>query len=374
MQTSKPARDPRVDVLRGASLIMILVDHMAPDWLNLITLHNFGFADAAEVFVLLAGFSSMAAYGRTFAEQGSMEGIRRIAVRCLRIYAVQLILLLLTLLVVQLWTTHYDIPAVAVAPILNGGAKPLRDAMTLRALPGYLDILPLYIVLLAMFPLLYVAMRRNIALTLATSAALWALVFANPGIDLPNTIDPDGKGWYFDPFSWQFLFAIGMALAVALRNSGGMLQRRWPLTLVAVAFLFVAFLQAGSWKDWGLPDFRLFDLAAPDKSHLSPVRILDILALSYLVLSSSAMMRLAKHRLMRPLEACGKHSLEIFALCTIFAMFGRLSFRTFGAGWPMQLAVNVVGIGITVAVAVLMERRAMARRRGAPARLQTIRT
>ncbi len=56
-------RDLRVDVLRGISLLMIFIDHIPDNSLGLVTIHNFGFSDAAEVFVLLAGFSSMLAYG-----------------------------------------------------------------------------------------------------------------------------------------------------------------------------------------------------------------------------------------------------------------------------------------------------------------------
>ena len=62
VSTSK--RDPRIDVLRGVALMMIFADHLPGNPLSLITLRNFGFSDAAEVFVLLAGFSSMLAYGR----------------------------------------------------------------------------------------------------------------------------------------------------------------------------------------------------------------------------------------------------------------------------------------------------------------------
>jgi OpgC protein len=46
-------RDPRIDVLRGMALLMIFVDHIPGNVLSLVTLHNFGFSDAAEVFVLL---------------------------------------------------------------------------------------------------------------------------------------------------------------------------------------------------------------------------------------------------------------------------------------------------------------------------------
>jgi hypothetical protein len=71
-------RDPRIDVLRGIALLMIFVDHIPGNTLGLVTLHNFGFADAAEVFVLLAGMSSMFAYGRVFERDGALGGLRRI--------------------------------------------------------------------------------------------------------------------------------------------------------------------------------------------------------------------------------------------------------------------------------------------------------
>src|ERR1700749_4083008 len=95
----QPRRDARVDVLRGVALLMIFIDHVPGNLLSLVTLRNFGFADAAELFVLLAGFASMAAYGRIFARDGIMPGLRRVLVRCLQLYLFQA-LLLVTLLVV----------------------------------------------------------------------------------------------------------------------------------------------------------------------------------------------------------------------------------------------------------------------------------
>src|SRR5713101_9939203 len=100
-------RDPRIDVLRGIALLMIFVDHIPGDTLSLVTLHNFGFSDAAEVFVLLAGFSSMLAYGRIFERDGARSGLRRIVLRLARLYLFQVGLLLATLGVVLMWTTHY---------------------------------------------------------------------------------------------------------------------------------------------------------------------------------------------------------------------------------------------------------------------------
>ncbi|WP_252724687.1 OpgC domain-containing protein, partial [Acinetobacter baumannii] len=57
------ARDPRVDVFRGLALLVIFIDHVAGNWLTRVTPSAMGLSDAAEYFVLLAGFSAAIAYG-----------------------------------------------------------------------------------------------------------------------------------------------------------------------------------------------------------------------------------------------------------------------------------------------------------------------
>src|SRR5690242_21228395 len=52
-------RDARVDLFRGYALLAIFIDHVTGSFLGLLTLHIYGFSDAAEIFVLLAGFASM---------------------------------------------------------------------------------------------------------------------------------------------------------------------------------------------------------------------------------------------------------------------------------------------------------------------------
>jgi hypothetical protein len=86
-----------VDALRGIALIMIFIDHLPGNPLSLVTLHSFGFCDAAELFVLLAGFSSMVAYGSSFDRDGMLIGLRRVFLRVLRLYLFQAALLLTVL-------------------------------------------------------------------------------------------------------------------------------------------------------------------------------------------------------------------------------------------------------------------------------------
>jgi hypothetical protein len=55
-------RDSRIDVLCGLSPLMIFANHALANVVHRIAMHNFGFADAAEIFGLSAGLSAIVAY------------------------------------------------------------------------------------------------------------------------------------------------------------------------------------------------------------------------------------------------------------------------------------------------------------------------
>lgn len=363
----KPGRDVRLDLMRGLALLMIFVDHIPHNVLSLFTLHNFGFCDAAELFVLIAGMSSMMAYGKVFQRDGTVGGLSRIARRLARLYVFQIGLLLSTLVVVYLWTTHYNLPSRIVRPFFDDPFAGILHGLALHAVPTYLDILPLYIALFAIFPLIYAGLRLSPAFTLAASAALWGAANLLPGLNVPNWM---GEHWYFNPAAWQFLFTIGAALAMLSAAYGGHLPRLKWLSWLCAAYLVFAFVQSAPWSDWNLPSLAPLAMAPPDKSNLALPRLLNILAIVYLALSSVTFRTIAGWRLFRPVDLCGRHSLEVFAIGCIAALFGRLSFRTFGAGPLLQVFVNAVGFIAMWSVAAYLESRkagAAARERQAAA-------
>lgn len=348
-------RDPRIDVVRGMALLMIFVDHIPGNALGWVTLRNFGFSDAAEIFVFLAGMSAMLAYGKAFERDGTLGGLHRVFRRWGRLYLFHVGLFLTTCLMVLLWTMHYHLQPTLVAPIINAPIIGLIRGLLLQALPSYLDILPLYLVLIAGFPLIYFGLRRNLWLALTASATLWLAANLNPNLNLPNWIN-HGR-WFFNPFAWQFLFTIGAAFALPLATDKRALQRISWVAWLCIAYLSFAFLEAAPWADWNLPDLRPITLAIPDKTLLAPLRLLDVLSLAYLLLSSDRLRVLAGRGFFRPFEICGRHSLEVFAVGCIAALLGRLFFRTYGAGIEAQIEINVVGIATMFMVGLWMEKR-----------------
>jgi hypothetical protein len=353
MSVSSPSkRDRRIDFLRGFALLTIFIDHVPGNFLDTLTLRNFGFSDAAELFVVLAGFSSMLAYGKQFERAGTGPALRKVALRCLRIYLFQVGMLILTLVLIRAWLSHFGMVAHGIAPLLYGGVRGLGHGLVLHALPSNLNILPLYIVLLALFPLLYLGMRRHVWLTLLISGAVWAAANFNRGLNLPNWMD--GQGWFFNPFAWQFLFAIGVAAAAYFAGPGRSVPyRRWAV-LLCWGYLGFALLAMAPWTNWGWT-WKPVDIPT-DKTSLAPLRLLNILAFMYVCMTSTRFAEFVQVRWLGFVELCGRHSLEVFATGTMLSLLGRLLFRTFGTPWEMQLLVNGAGFACMIGVALLLER------------------
>jgi len=362
---SPSTRDTRVDLLRGLSLLSIFVDHIPKNRLAEFTFHSFAFSDAGEIFVILAGFSATLAYGRVFERDGLRVGFARVFFRCLHIYGVQVLLLLLTLLFVAQWERLYGVQSIIVGPMLRDGWHGTMRGMVLAALPSYLDILPLYILLLGIFPLIRFGMTRSIPATLASSILLYGL--ANMlHWNLPNIVDPaDAAHWYFDPFTWQSIFVFGCWLAVASRNRLRILADPPPLLIAACwAYIVFAFVALDAWKLWPAPFGPDFPGMGPPfaifgnepKTFVTPWRLVNVLAITYLVLTSPGLMTVARSRLLGPAVACGRNSLNVFALGCILALFGRMIYKTYEVTAATEILVNVTGLGAMLMLGVALDR------------------
>ena len=80
--------------------------------------------------------------------------------------------------------------------------RTLIDGLLLQAKPLNLDVLQLFIVLMAFFPIVLFGMLRRPRLTLPHRLrCIWRRV----KFDWNLSSFPEGR-WYFNPFCWQLLF------------------------------------------------------------------------------------------------------------------------------------------------------------------------
>jgi hypothetical protein len=347
-------RDVRIDFFRGVALLFIFIDHIPRNFLAFFTLHNFGFSDAAEMFVGLAGYAAFFAYTKPFERKGLLAGLRKVGQRVREIYLSHLLVLAvcLSLLAVAAWifynplfTEHENLDALRTDP-----SGILLSALFLVYQPGYHDILPLYIILLAWFPILLWLLRRHVLLALGVSAAVWAA--ANFGRwNLPSLTQ--SEGWVFNPFAWQFLFSIGV-VAAYLRNDAWRADSR-VLFWLCVAYVVFALVIVAPWtKIPGLAEARLLpaELVLPiTKRNLSVWRIAHFIALAYLAVSLIPQDAgwLSQAWAQRLIDA-GRHSLPVFCLGIVLSLAAFVVLRQAGQDGISQLFAQALVNGLGVAI------------------------
>ncbi|HKF28731.1 MAG TPA: OpgC domain-containing protein [Candidatus Binataceae bacterium] len=363
-------RDFRLDFCRGIALIVIFIDHVPGNPLSSWTLRNFSFCDAAEVFVLISGMASYLAYGSRLSKLGFKACARAVGRNCARIYLAHLLLIVgvagLMVWIAGRYSGADYIDSLKLQWFTEDPRGAIFAAVTLSYLPRLMDILPMYVLLLAAAPFLIVIIKRDYRIALLISAALYLLAW-NFGWNL--SADRSGREWYFNPFAWQLLYTIGLVVSHLSRTEPDKLPwgHRW--LRVAIGFLAITMLIAWPLNQLGLTQMAPFSYIWPaDKTYLSPLRIINVLALLYVfafyVPPKAAWL---KKRVAELCISCGRHSLTIYGLGLLFSCVGYVVIQESSARAIANLEVNVVGISLLILTAVILDRRDEARRAAAPA-------
>src|SRR5258705_6089470 len=79
-------RELRLDLFRGMALWLIFIDHLPPNLLTWLTIRNYGFSDATEIFIFISGYTAAFVYGRAMLEAGVVVATARILRRGWQIY------------------------------------------------------------------------------------------------------------------------------------------------------------------------------------------------------------------------------------------------------------------------------------------------
>ncbi len=358
----KMARDLRADAFRGIALWFILIDHIPGNRLGGLTLRNVALSDATEAFVLLAGYAAGLAYGATLDRHGWAFAAAALLRRLGTLYVAHIFLF-----VVFTAQVGYSAAALESSAYLDEmhldvfGEQPylaLLQALLLRFQPAFLDILPLYIVLMLMLvPALPLLRWPWLLMGLSVAGYVVVRLF---GLNLPNWVD---GGWFFNPLAWQVLFFTGCLLGYAPWREG----RRGPApavpfhpALIGAAILalllgLVIVLIGDYGEQWlaELPQPLAELLTTIDKTGLHPFRLISVLALAYLV--GHAVPRDAnwlRSRLAAPFVLMGQHGLPVFCVGIFLAFLGRLALEM-DDRWPMQVAVNLAGLAALISIGII---------------------
>lgn len=320
-----------LDILRGFLLLWMALTHL-PTLASNVSNQTFGFVSGAEGFIFLAAFMVGQIQYRAERKRGEMGALRDIAKRTLRVYVYHCGLLAVAFSIGALIGVklHRDPLCNLLSYYLQHPRHAIVAALLLQYKPSLLDILPMYVVFMALTPVArYIAKRWTWEPVIYVSFLIWAGAqfglrawvyrHVNFGIDVPeNSIGA------FDWFAWQLLWTVGLALGTMYADSlasdqikDGLKMPLWLLrvsTLVALILLVLRYCPVDRWIDSNVYGWLI------DKWHLAPIRVLDFSAIAVLLVRYGA--KIAAIPIFPPLARLGRASIEVFSvhvLCCLAA-------------------------------------------------------
>jgi len=375
------SRDLRLDFYRGIAMFIILTAHIPGNrWTGWIPA-RFGFSDATEIFVFCSGMASAIAFGGSFARAGWLMGTARVGFRVWQVFWAHIGLFFFVAMMMAALDTYGGFDK-SYAGSLNlshffTDTKPqLVGLFTLTYVPNYFDILPMYLVVLALMPLLMAMEKLSLWAVAATSIAIW--LAANPYV---IGLGPDGlalpaepwssRKWFFNPFGWQLLFFTGFAFM-----KGWLPKPPVSKLLIAAAIGFVVLsVPFGSWKVFRWIEVWNQDLADTirpvwalttewrNKSDFGLLRFVHFLSLAYLgwVIAGDGGKRLVASGhslaariwavLLKLITKVGQQSLAVFVFSMALArLIGFVLDQTDRAISTTAIA-NLTGYGVIILVA-----------------------
>jgi len=352
-------RDLRLDLFRGIALWLIFLDHIPENVVNWFTIRNYGFSDATEIFIFISGYTAAFVYGRAMRERGFIVASARILRRSWQIYVAHIFLFAIFMAEISYVASTFDNPLYAeemhILDFLKQPDVTIFQALLLKFKPVNMDVLPLYIVLLLLFPPMLYFLMRAPAAALAGSALLYVLTW-NLDWNLPAY--PNGV-WFFNPFAWQLLFVFGAWCALGGARRLAPVLRSRTVLVVAIAYLIFAFVITLTWYIEPLgrlvPNWLSEWMYPIDKTNLDVLRFAHFLALAAVTVRFVPRDWPAlKSPLLQPAIRCGQHSLEIFCLGVFLAFAGQFVISEYSGGPPIQIAISLTGIIIMIATANLI--------------------
>ena len=356
-QVAERKRDLRLDLFRGLGLILIFIDHVPDNPISDYTLISITFCDATEVFVFISGYTAGLVFGGLAGRAGTPFAMAQVLRRCWTLYVAHIFLFVIFTAQVAWAVERMANPMFAdemnVSGFLREPHIAVLQALLLLFQPTYMNILPLYILL--MFGLavsLPFLQRWRTALMIAAVVPYIAVhVF---DLNLPTY--PEGH-WFFNPFAWQLLFKVGALLGILFEVE----KRDWAppgwlvpvakITLVACIALRLM-LNAG----WLPADVAEVVWAVADKSDLGPLRLVNFAALAIVAVAlvpRGATWTAAEW--LRPIVVIGQNGLNVFCFGIFLTVLGHAAVVEMNPAFAPQIVVTVGGVLAQIAVAYYLD-------------------
>ena len=359
MKAELAARDGdlRLRLLLGIAAWFLFLDHIPHNAVGLLTMRNFGFSGAIDLFVFVGGYTAAILYGKMMLERGFVVSATRIFKRLWQLYAAYIVLFVIYIDLIGYVARKSRAPELIgefnVAGIVDHTIRTLIHGLLLQAKPLNLDVLQLFIVLMAIFPFVLFGIVRRPHVTMAGSIGLY---LAARQFDWNLSSFPDGR-WSLNPFCWQLLFVLGAWLALSGAAQMRAIHKLQELAVLrAAAWLYLLFALAvtvaGKFPQVGIVLEFLRDALLPNKENLAPHRVLHFLALAFLFTHLVPRDWSGfRWQTLQPVIKCGQEWLAVFCAGVFLSFAGHLVLITGPDSLAMHVLVSFTGISIMTGVA-----------------------
>ncbi|OAF05290.1 hypothetical protein AYJ54_22910 [Bradyrhizobium centrolobii] len=363
--------DARLYLTLGIANWSIFIDHIPNNVANLLTLRNFGFSGAADLFVFVVGYGVAIIHGKMALERGYIVAATRIFRRVWRLYAAYVVLFVIYIDTIAYVASQSMAPEIIheynISGILEHPLRILVRGLVLQEEPLNLDLLQLMIPLMAFFPFALWGLLRRPNLMLAASVALYV---AARWFDWSFRVYPDQE-WTFNPFCWQMLMVLGGWFAVTGAPGRALHGMAWLRVLAGAYLVFamaITLMRHSPALAAYLPDIVLNIMTPTDKENLAPYRVVHFLALAFLATHLVP----ADHPALqwKPLQMvirCGEEWLAVFCVGVFLSFAGHLVLITGPNLVVMQIVVSLAGFAAMTGVAYYIS---WSRRQDLPAALR----
>lgn len=349
-----------VDFWRGFALVSIFINHVPGLFYDKFTHRAVSISDSAELFVFLAGWSLRYVIGSSERPVPMSHIIFRLGGRAVTLYAAHMMIVMIAIAILATASRLLENPLLlewhnAAAVFYRPVDTHIGIALLSHQL-GYFDILPLYVALMLVAPLIAVVDRVAPTLLLPLSFGLY---IASLSIPLTLPAWPVDGQWFFNPLTWQFVFVLGL-LCSRDTGVGGWARRniaviRWvSLPIVILGIIFVR--TGGNWIDpTTVPNPKL--LFINGKTFATPIRVIQFLALVAVMSIVYPYIARAIPLIVKYLAMLGRNSLQVFCAASISSLVCQILRYALPDGIVLDTILLIGAVALMGLVAWLSEWR-----------------
>jgi hypothetical protein len=149
--------DLRISLLLGLANWFLFLDHVPHNAVSSLTLRNYGFSGAADLFVFVGGYAAAITYAKIALERGFVVAATRIFKRVWQLYAAYIVLFVIYVDLISYVAAQTAAPDIInefnVSGFIDHPIRTLIYGLLLQAKPRNLEVLQLFIALMAFLPL-----------------------------------------------------------------------------------------------------------------------------------------------------------------------------------------------------------------------------